>query len=203
MVDLRYAMALFVTLLLPAILAFWAVMHGGIALWRQKGLVWAYSAASVAMLAAIGWAWAFRTLLIGDDLGTHWLTIASGAVIYLATIIGSRPIRQHLDLRTFAGVPEVRQEAVALIVEGPYAIVRHPRYLMVVLGIAGWCLVCNHLGTYLLGVGASLGFYLIAMLEERELDARFGKAYADYRARVPRMFPTPSGLAQFWKGPAS
>ena len=203
MADVRYAMALFVTLLLPAILAFWAVMHVGIALWRRKGLVWAYSTASVAMLAAICWAWLFRTPLIGDDLGTHWLAVASGVAIYLATIIGSRPIRQHLDLRTFAGVPEVKQEAVALIVEGPYAIVRHPRYLMVVLGIAGWCLVCNHLGTYLLGVGSSLGFYLIAVLEERELGARFGKAYADYCARVPRMFPTPSGLAQFWKGSAS
>ena len=62
----------------------------------------------------------------------------------------------------------------------------------------GWCLVCNFLGTYLVGVAAILGFYFIAALEERELRQRFGQAYFDYQEKVPQLIPTLTGLVSLF-----
>jgi len=58
----------------------------------------------------------------------------------------------------------------------------------------GWCLVCNFLGTYLVGAVAILGFYFISALEERELQQRFGQTYFEYQAKVPQLIPTFAGL---------
>ncbi|MEM1401811.1 MAG: isoprenylcysteine carboxylmethyltransferase family protein [Pseudomonadota bacterium] len=196
--EVRFAMALFVTLLLPAILTFWLVIHGGIAVWRSTGVPVAFTVASIMMGLAISTAWYWRGELIGRDLGFNpWLTTA-GAILYCATIVLSRPIRRHLSLRTFAGVPEIEQEAGDLIVVGPYTVVRHPRYTMVMAGIVGWCMVCNFLGTYLLGLASLAGFYGIAWLEEKELVTRFGRAYEDYQSRVPRLLPDLPGLKRLY-----
>ena len=81
-------------------------------------------------------------------------------------------------------------EARQLIESGPYRLVRHPRYLMVTIGIIGWALVCNYLGTYLVSAASIGGLWLIIAIEERELVNRFGARYRDYQARVPRLVPS-------------
>jgi protein-S-isoprenylcysteine O-methyltransferase Ste14 len=53
----------------------------------------------------------------------------------------------------------------------------------------GYALIANHLAPYL-AVGAWVAAILaIVPLEERELRARFGGSYDDYRRRVPRFIP--------------
>ena len=197
--DIRLILATFVTLVLPAVMAFWITIHGCLKFWRKAGVIPAYSAAALTMTIAAWLAWRLRELLLGPDLGFSWLTVIPGVLIYAVFIWLSKSVRAHLSLSTFAGVPEIKNDSQCLITEGPYTVVRHPRYALVNVGIIGWCLVCNFMGTYLVGVAAILGFYFIAALEERELRQRFGQAYLDYQARVPQIIPTFTGLVSLFR----
>ena len=73
--------------------------------------------------------------------------------------------------------------------DGPYGVVRHPRYFGVLVGISGFALICSYLWLYLLVVASlPVGWFMIE-LEERELKERFGSEYDAYCRRVPRFFP--------------
>ena len=163
--DTRLILATFVTLVLPAVMAFWLTIHGCLKFWRQAGVIPAYSAAAITMSISAWFAWHWRELLLGPDLGFSWLTVIPGVLIYAISIWLSKSVRAHLSLSTFAGVPEIKNNSQCLITEGPYTVVRHPRYTLVIVGIVGWCLACNFLGTYVVGAAAILGFYFIAALE--------------------------------------
>lgn len=188
------AMAVFVTVLLPMVLIFWLVIHGGITIWRRYAPSIAYLVAGLAMLLIGSLSWRYKDALIGQDLGTKLVPIIVGAAIYLMMLAASREVRRHLNLRTFAGMPEIENLSTDLILEGPYRYVRHPRYFLVAVGIFGWCLVTNFSGTYLLGAASVLGFLLVAAMEERELLGRFGGAYQEYQNRVPKLFPSVGNL---------
>ena len=197
--DTRLILAIFLTLVLPAVMAFWITIHGCLKFWRKAGVIPAYSAAAITMTIAAWFAWHWRELLLGPDLGFSWLTVIPGVLIYAVFIWLSKSVRAHLSLSTFAGVPEIKNDSQCLITEGPYTVVRHPRYTLVIVGIIGWCLVCNFLGTYVVGLAAILGFYFIVALEERELQQRFGQAYFEYQAKVPQLIPTFTGLVSLFR----
>lgn len=78
----------------------------------------------------------------------------------------------------------------ALVVCGPYRWVRHPMYLGAALAIGGQGLL---LSRWVLLAGAALYVaavsWLIARREEPGLRARYGDAYARYRAAVPGWVP--------------
>ena len=97
-----------------------------------------------------------------------------------------------LSLRTLVGAPELNAESRGVLLrDGIFARVRHPRYLGASLGLAATALFANHLGTYLLLAVFLPGIYVVTVLEERELVARFGDAYREYQRRVPRFLPRP------------
>jgi protein-S-isoprenylcysteine O-methyltransferase Ste14 len=80
--------------------------------------------------------------------------------------------------------------ATELNVSGPYAHTRNPLYLGN-LGITlGLCLIAHSWALFLL-VGALFGLQYRAIIaaEEGFLFSRFGAAYDDFRARVPRFWP--------------
>jgi protein-S-isoprenylcysteine O-methyltransferase Ste14 len=93
--------------------------------------------------------------------------------------------------RVVAGIPELSPDrhAVALITDGLHGRIRHPRYVQVVLAMLGYALIANHLAPYLVVGAWVLAILAIVPLEERELVARFGSQYEDYRRRVPRFIP--------------
>jgi protein-S-isoprenylcysteine O-methyltransferase Ste14 len=79
----------------------------------------------------------------------------------------------------------------ALITVGPYSVTRNPLYFFSFLGFAGVGLATE---TVTLAV-ALTGFFaivypVIIRREERLLHQRFGTAFADYCARVPRFVPS-------------
>lgn len=89
--------------------------------------------------------------------------------------------------RSFSILPQAR----GLVTGGPYALSRNPLYLgeilsswAVFLPILGWA------GAVALAVNVALQLYRIRA-EERVLAAGFGRAYDDYRKRVPRLVPRP------------
>ncbi|MCE9592612.1 MAG: hypothetical protein K8S98_00325 [Planctomycetes bacterium] len=75
-----------------------------------------------------------------------------------------------------------------LVTHGPYALVRNPIYLSVI--VFTWAAVATHLGveTVLLGLAITAGMVVRALIEERLLRAAY-PAYADYARRVRRFVP--------------
>lgn len=76
-----------------------------------------------------------------------------------------------------------------LVVEGPYKFSRHPMYLSVILLWFGWALFYGSALVFMMWLIAWLGMTLVvAPSEERQLEARFGKPYRQYKNKVPRWF---------------
>jgi protein-S-isoprenylcysteine O-methyltransferase Ste14 len=88
------------------------------------------------------------------------------------------------------GTPAPFDAPREVVATGPYRIVRNPMY------VGGWAVLFGF-GLYLRSVSVlmfSFGFLLLAHLfvvvyEEPALEEKFGAAYNDYRATVPRWIP--------------
>lgn len=196
--EFRYFLGLVLILIMPVVITFWVVIHAGSKQWRKRSPEMAYSFAGFFILIVMLLAWSYRTRILGVDLGFNLVLFIAGAVIYIASFVLWKPVKNHLDFKTFAGVPEITNRKIELIQDGPFAIVRHPRYLMVAIGVAGWCLMSNYAGAYLIGMLSIAGLFLIVWLEERDLVMRFGDEYSAYQKQVPQLIPTISGIKKFW-----
>lgn len=187
----RYILGVIFVLSVPPAVLFWFFIHPFVRFWRRIGPWTTYlTVVSISMAAAL-LLYRFRAGLAGRDLGTNGLLIAAGCALYILSAWLSLRIRRQLDSRTFVGLPEVsgRGEGGTLIQTGIYGVVRHPRYLAVIVGTAGFAMVVNYLGVYLVWLGSVLGLLWLIPLEERELADRFGSAYEEYRSRVPALIP--------------
>jgi protein-S-isoprenylcysteine O-methyltransferase Ste14 len=89
--------------------------------------------------------------------------------------------------RTWCSLYIGGRKVAELVTDGPYSVTRNPLYLFSILGAAG---VGAQLGSLMLtlaaGAVAWLVFYLVVLKEEEFLASKFGTAFAEYRARVPR-----------------
>lgn len=73
-----------------------------------------------------------------------------------------------------------------LVRRGPYAFSRNPMYIFELTMWIGWAVFY---GSVVVGASTLFAFALMSLLvwrEERDLESRFGDAYRDYAARVPR-----------------
>ncbi len=70
-----------------------------------------------------------------------------------------------------------------------YNVVRHPQYTGIFLAIFGQLVHWPTIPTLMLFPVIVWAYYRLAKREETEMVARFGKAYAEYRERVPMFFP--------------
>ena len=85
----------------------------------------------------------------------------------------------------------VTRRDAKFVESGPYRFVRNPMYTGV---LAAGLSIGLALGTWLVPVGASLTFTLLALrtrTEEKYLIERFGDQYRQYMKRVGRFFPKP------------
>ncbi|MEL6828743.1 MAG: isoprenylcysteine carboxylmethyltransferase family protein [Pseudomonadota bacterium] len=196
--SIRYGLSIILVLILPIVCAFWFVIHGAIGFWKSRPTWMAYWAALVVIVITIATSLQYLPLLLGTDLGRQPVLFTVGALIYLTSWALSRNIRRHLNFRTFAGVPEIKGEASALIQSGPFSVVRHPRYFMILIGVLGWSLAANYSGAYLISVAFAAALLLIVRFEERELVSRFGDAYRTYQANVPALLPSPKNIGRLF-----
>src|SRR5687767_5144180 len=77
-----------------------------------------------------------------------------------------------------------------LVVRGPYRYVRNPMIFGVILVLIGEALVLlstSHMWWALIFFGINAGY--IPLLEEPQLESRFGDSYVEYRRNVPRLIP--------------
>ena len=197
----RYALSVLMLVSFPGAYVFWFIIHPFIDFWRSRGLLAAY-VTTFGSMAAIGFmAFWFRDFLMGRDLGTNWWFFSIGLGLYLLCWIMERMVRRHLKFKILVGVPELKNSSEQkLLTEGMFRLVRHPRYLTIIVGMIGWSLICNYTGIYLLVAISIPLFVAITMFEEKELLRRFGGQYEQYRRDVPRIFPTLGSFkSAFWQ----
>lgn len=187
----RYVLAVMLVVGLPPAIVFWLLVHPLASLWRRIGTGRSYVILTVACVLVGAAVYRFRVQVLGADLGFQWALLLPGLVLYGASAWISVLTRRRLDLKTFVGVPEISGsgERGVLLQEGVYGVVRHPRYLSVIIGTLGFAMFVNYLGAYLMVLVSTLALLLVVVLEERELQARFGDRFEEYRSRVPAFFP--------------
>jgi len=145
--------------------------------------------------------WGFWLIFLGWDgrpTMVFWLRILCGLGTLLSLAFGLWAIKVLGLRRSFL----YRRLDDPLITDGPYSIVRHPQFLSAI-GVTffyavavlpmepypGWS---PYVGPYEIILNWALftvALWLLAVLEDRELAAHFGAAYAEYARRVPRLFP--------------
>lgn len=116
-----------------------------------------------------------------------WLAIAAFAALggWSVAVLGLR--RSFLYRRTDD----------PLIVSGPYSLVRHPQFLSAIGVIFFTILLFNPGDFWSIAYGDpganwalfTFSLWVLAMVEERELEAHFAEGYRTYALRVPRLFP--------------
>jgi alpha-1,2-mannosyltransferase len=113
------------------------------------------------------------------------------ALIGLALVVGGLVL--HLRARRalgpfWSGVVEVRA-GQPVVTRGPYAAVRHPLYLALLLLGAGSFLAHPSVAAGCLAGGLAVGLGTKIQIEERALRTALGAAYTDYATRVPALVP--------------
>lgn len=114
-----------------------------------------------------------------------------GIVLAIIGIVITTISGQRLSLATLIALPQIHPERFVskLVTTGIYRFVRHPRYAGFWLIALGLALATGFLAMWGLFFWAIIGFSMMAHLEEKELQKRFGKEYKEYMQRVPAFFP--------------
>jgi len=193
--QVRYILGVLLVIALPPGLAMWFVVHPFVGFWRRVGVVPTLVLMYALMIVGTVALFTVRDTLLIADLGTRLWTVIPGVVLFTATVALALWRRKYLTTSILTGVPELQADGNGgeLLTQGPYAIMRHPRYLEMALGIFAYAFIANYLGAYLLALFTLPILHLVVLLEERELADRFGEEYAEYRVRVPRYVPRPQG----------
>ncbi len=194
METFRYVVAVLLLLTMPAAIVFWLTIHPFVGFWRRVG-VWPAYAVALCLMAFVGFElyW-YRDRLLGRDLGTRLVLCLPGGVLVSLSILLARRLREQLQVRTLVGIAELQGDATCLLQGGLYEMVRHPRYLAYAMGTLGAAMIANFTGAWVLALLVIAGLYVVAVLEERELQSRFGPSYREYQQRAPRLLPTVAGL---------
>jgi protein-S-isoprenylcysteine O-methyltransferase Ste14 len=101
-----------------------------------------------------------------------------------------------LFVRRGRGTPAPYDPPQLLVTSGPYEMTRNPMYVSLALLLTGELLMTGSRSLALYEAFVALPVYLfVRFVEEPQLRRRFGAAYADYCARVPRWI-APSKLFQ-------
>lgn len=187
----RHVFATVLVVCLPPAIVFWLVVHPFAQWWRRLDARITYAILIVFATGLGTLLFVFREPLLGRDLGTSKLLVGIGVVLGLMSALISLLCRKHLTLKILTGMPEVSPNVFPgqLLQEGIFGVIRHPRYLSVILGTSACAAIAGYSGAYAVGGISLIGLWPVIVLEERELAARFGPAYAAYRSRGPALVP--------------
>lgn len=193
--KVRYVLGVLLIVGVPPAVLFWLLIHPFARFWRRIGPRPTYLLASALFCLLVFILYQARAQVMGPDLGTNGFLVFLGCILYSVSAWISIVTRRQLDSKTFAGLPEISGDdsGGVLLQEGIYGVIRHPRYVAVIIGISGFALVVNYLGPYLMVLGSVPALLLVIFFEERELADRFGEEYGEYRSRVPAFFPRSRG----------
>jgi protein-S-isoprenylcysteine O-methyltransferase Ste14 len=166
---------------------YWLILHPFNAFWKTRVRAAFWFAGLSAWISGGAVLWEFRHSLLAATR-PPWIAIAAGCALIGVEIYLFVRVERELGSRRLIGHAELTGTG-EMHTGGLYQHVRHPRYSGMFCAVVGAALLS---GTRLLWVVLAVWslFALFAIrMEERELAARFGDAYASYRKRVPAFFP--------------
>jgi protein-S-isoprenylcysteine O-methyltransferase Ste14 len=184
-----YTIAWVIAIIYSTIPSYWLLVHPVINFWRGRrvrlstvGPLW------IALWVIVGlstWPWRMVTLY-----RTPWTWIPGGVLILTGLGIYTRA-RQDFSTDQIFGRSELEPERheQRLNTSGIRARVRHPYYLGHLCELLGWALGAGLIVLYVLTAFAMVTGALMIAAEERELEARFGEPYRNYKRRVPAILP--------------
>ncbi len=169
--------------------SYWLLVHPQIDFWRARrarlivvGPLWI---GLWLIVAAITWPWRVLALY-----RTPWTWIPAVALIFTGLAIYTQA-RHGFSTDQVLGRSELQpqQHEQRLHTSGIRGRVRHPYYLGHLCELLGWTIGTGLLVLYALTGFALLTGALMIAAEERELEARFGQAYREYKRQVPALLP--------------
>ena len=167
-------------------------------IWASRGLkpnarretISSRSLHALPLLVAVALLWVDRVpvAFLGEKLfaGTLWM-FWIGALLTVLGLLFSVWARVHLG-RNWSAVVTIKLDH-ELIDSGPYAMVRHPIYTGLLLGITGSALARDDWRGVLAVVIAWAALWGKLRLEERWMTEQFGERYVAYARRVPALIP--------------
>ena len=166
---------------------YWLILHPFNSFWRSRVRAAFWFAGLTAWTCGGVALWFFRHLLLAAAR-PPWFAIAVGFALIVAEGYLLVRVERELGSRRLVGHAELTGTG-EMFSGGLYARVRHPRYAGMFCAVLGAALLA---GAPLLWV-VLLFWYPFALivirLEEKELAARFGVSYEQYRKRVPAFLP--------------
>lgn len=169
---------------------FWLVVHPFIDKWRKRGrrayaLILPIWAAFIVVAFLIAWPFRFAGFY-----ANWWNWVPAAFLFWIGFSIYSDGFKGFQRAQV-SGLAELEpgQHRQELVTTGIRARVRHPIYLGHLCEVLGWCVGTGLLALYALAGFAILSGILMIRIEDRELEARFGKRYREYRAAVPAVIP--------------
>jgi protein-S-isoprenylcysteine O-methyltransferase Ste14 len=186
---MRYWIGVLLIVGMPPAILWWFVVHPFIGFWRRLGAraaMWTVSGLMLGLVLALV---PVRNVLLGRDLGTSRPLAALAALLMTVGAALGLWRRRHLTQRMLLGTNELEGDASTLLTQGPYAVIRHPRYVEVAVFTFAYASFANYVGAWLVAVLAIPLLHAVVVMEEKELARRFGTAWEEYRARVPRYVP--------------
>jgi protein-S-isoprenylcysteine O-methyltransferase Ste14 len=166
---------------------YWLILHPFNSFWRIRVRAAFWIAGLTAWTVGGVSLWIFHPLLL-TATRPPWVEIAVGMALLGVEVYLLLRVERELGGRRLVGHAELTGTG-EMFTGGLYAYVRHPRYTGMFCAVVGAALLAGAPRLWaILAVWWVLALVVIR-LEERELAARFGPAYAAYRKRVPAFLP--------------
>jgi protein-S-isoprenylcysteine O-methyltransferase Ste14 len=120
--------------------------------------------------------------------------IAGGVISFIGWALAMWSI--IAQFRLASGTPLPFMPTRKLIITGPFLYCRNPMTLGAILGYFGEAVILGSLSALVIVIILTVVLLLyLKLVEEKELEARFGDEYIAYRDVTPFMFP------RFWRKP--
>lgn len=189
--ELIQTIAWCICIVYASIPCFWFIVHPFAAFWRSrrspyKAILPAWFAVWI-VLGIVSARWRHE-LLYTSFWG--WIPaiflFAAGLALYSRAGHG-------FSAKQLGGIPEVRANhpEQRLVTSGIHARVRHPVYLGHLCEMLAWSVGTGLAVLFGLVLFAVATGALMILLEDKELERRFGEEYVQYRRRVPAVLPLP------------
>jgi protein-S-isoprenylcysteine O-methyltransferase Ste14 len=166
---------------------YWLILHPFNSFWRTRVRAAFWFAGLTAWTCGGILLWIFRHSLLSRTRPPT-IAIVVGCLLIASEFYLLARVEHELGSRRLVGHAELTGTG-EMFTGGLYAYVRHPRYAGMFSAVVGAALLA---GTPRLWIVLLIWwpFALLAIhLEERELAARFGPRYEEYRRRVPAFLP--------------
>jgi protein-S-isoprenylcysteine O-methyltransferase Ste14 len=183
-----------IVILYPGVFVFWLIMHNNIERLRPMGIraywvaVFAWSVTAMPLLLLRQRLFSVRWLLEPPWEG---VMVAVGVAAFTAGAFIFGQARREIPWRTIVGLPEVepQKNKQRVLNAGIYSRTRNPIYLGHWLFVFSAAALSGYAANWIGVVVDCLVLPVLIRAEERELLARYGREFAEYMDRVPRLIP--------------